>query len=98
MPRVRVAPREECIERGDQKGQAVYSGNRGKLHQSAICRGWIAEQVPRKTDFRQPGAEHLERNPEEGRAEASERDTSPRKTVDRPGGPAVCRGPHRSDQ
>src|SRR5580698_10653623 len=66
---IRVSPGKKRIEPSDEKRQTVDSCNGGELHQRYICRGWIAEQVPRKTDFRQVSTEHLERNPKERRAE-----------------------------
>src|SRR5271157_3075031 len=98
MPRVRVAPREKRIERRNEKRQTVDARNGRELQQRGICRSWIAKQVPRKTDFRQVRAKHLERNPEERSAGASKRDTSQREPVDRPSDRAVRSGPNRGNQ
>src|SRR5208282_839199 len=98
MPRLRVAPRKKRIERSNEKRQTVDSCNRGELHESGICRRWIAKQVPRKTDFWKPVANHFERNPQERRTDACECDAAERKTLDGPCDRSVYRTPNRGNQ
>ena len=58
----------------DQKRYAVNSGHRGDLRQSEICGRRVAQQIPRKTYFRQVRADEFESDPHERRAETSELD------------------------
>src|SRR5277367_533359 len=98
MLRVRVAPSQERVKGSDKEGQSVNSGDGRELNQRDVRRRRIAEQVPRKTDFGQPGSRHFEHDPEKWRANASQRDAAQRKSMDGPGDGAVEGGPHRGDQ
>src|SRR5580704_3184662 len=93
-----VCPCKERIESRDDERKAVDSSDCRKLDQRNIGGGRIAQEVPRKTDFREASACDFERNPEERRADTGERDAAQRKTVDCPSGRPVHGAPNRGNQ
>src|SRR5438552_11495088 len=72
------SPGPERVEAGNDKREAVNSRDGRQLHKREIRRRWVAQQIPRKTNFRKMCPDKLNRDPQERRGDAGSRDAAAR--------------------